>query len=451
MEYDYDIIAIGAGSGGLSVVERAAEHGKKCAVVEAKKLGGTCVNIGCVPKKVMWFGAHIAEALRDASSFGFDIEQKGFDWGKLVKNREEYITNITSWYEGYMRDKGVDVIEGWGSFVDNHSVLVNGRIYTAETIVIAPGGVPLIPQETENGDLGLTSDGFFELTEQPKKVAVIGSGYIAVELAGVFQALGTETTLISRKDLVLRGFDDMIRENLTNAMLESGCKKEYGFAVKKLERQADGTLTIYSTDGQEVSGFNEVVWAVGRQTLIEPLALEKVGLSANGHGFIEVDEYHKTAVDNIYAIGDVTGQAQLTPVAIRAGRFLAERLYNNKPELKLDLSVIPTVVFSHPPVGTIGLAEHDARREYGSDNVKVYTSIFTPMRYAFTEHQIKTALKLVVTGDDEKVVGIHIVGDGADEMLQGFAVAFQMGATKADLDATIAIHPSSSEELVTMR
>lgn len=451
MKYDYDVIAIGAGSGGLSVVERAAEYGKKCAVVEAKKLGGTCVNIGCVPKKVMWFGAHIAEAIRDASSFGFDVEQKGFDWGKLVKNREQYINNITTWYEGYMVDKGVDILQGWGSFVDNHTVSVDGKTYTAETIVIAPGGFPLIPSETENAELGLSSDGFFELTEQPKKVAVIGNGYIGVELSGVFQALGTDTTLVSRSGLVLGGFDEMIRENLTNAMLESGCKNEYNFAVKKLERQADGTLTIYSTDGQSVAGFDQVIWAVGRQTLIAPLVLENIGLEANDHGFIEVDDCHKTAIDNIYAIGDVTGQPQLTPVAIRAGRFLAERLYNNKPDLKLDLNSVPTVIFSHPPVGTIGLAEHDARKQYGTDNVKVYTSIFTPMRYAFTEHQIKTALKLVVTGEDEKVVGIHIVGDGADEMLQGFAVAVQMGATKADFDATIAIHPSSSEELVTMR
>ena len=451
MSYDYDVIAIGAGSGGLSVVERAAEYGKKCAVVEAKKLGGTCVNIGCVPKKVMWFGAHIAEALRDAPDFGFDVEKKGFDWGKLVEQREGYINNITNWYGGYMADKGVDVLEGWGSFVDAHTVDVDGKQYTAETIVIAPGGTPLIPNETENAELGITSDGFFALTEQPKKVAVIGSGYIAVELAGVFQALGTQTTLTSRKDLVLRGFDDMIRETLTDAMLESGIHKEYHFKVKKLERAEDGTITVHSEDDQHISGFDQVVWAVGRETLVEPLKLENVGLSVNGKGFIEVDELHKTAVDNIYAIGDVTGQPQLTPVAIRAGRFLAERLYNNRPECVLDLHAVPTVIFSHPPVGTVGLAEHDARTQYGHDNVKVYTSVFTPMRYAFTGHQIKTALKLVVTGEEERVVGIHIVGDGADEMLQGFAVAVQMNATKADLDATIAIHPSSSEELVTMR
>lgn len=451
MQYDYDVIAIGAGSGGLSIVERASEYGKKCAVVEAKKLGGTCVNIGCVPKKVMWFGAHIAEALRDAPDFGFDVDVKSFDWSKLVAQREQYIQNINTWYNGYMKDLGVDVLQGWGSFVDNHTVEVDGKKYTAETIVIAPGGVPDIPQDVEGAELGITSDGFFALKTQPKKVAVIGSGYIAVELAGVFQALGTDVSLLSRKDLVLRGFDDMIRENLTNAMITSGIHKEYHFRVARIHRAENGSLTVESEDGQHLEGFDQVVWAVGRRNLIEPMKLENAGLSANGKGNIEVDDEHRTSVNNIFAIGDVTGQPQLTPVAIRAGRFLAERLYNNKPHLKLDLHAVPTVIFSHPPVGTVGLAEHDARAQYGDENVKVYTSIFTPMRYAFTEHQIKTALKLVVTGPEEKVVGIHIVGDGADEMLQGFAVAVQMGATKADLDATIAIHPSSSEELVTMR
>lgn len=451
MKYDYDLIAIGAGSGGLSVAERAAEYGKKCAVVEAQKLGGTCVNIGCVPKKVMWFGSHIAESLRDAPDFGFDLEVKSFSWSKLVKQREQYISNINTWYQGYMKDLGIDILQGWGRFVDEHTVEVDGKRYTAETIVIAPGGVPNIPQETDGGELGITSDGFFALTEQPKKAAVIGSGYIAVELAGVMQALGTEVSLLSRKDLVLRGFDDMVRENLTDAMITSGIKKEYHFRVARILKSADGTLTVESDDGKKLEGLDQVVWAVGRRTLVDPLELDKVGITPNGHGFIEVDDEHRTNVPNIFAIGDVTGQPQLTPVAIRAGRFLAERLYNNKPHLKLDLSAVPTVVFSHPPVGTIGLAEHEARIKYGTDNVKIYTSVFTPMRYAFTKHQIKTALKLVVTGAEERVVGIHIVGDGADEMLQGFAVAVQMGATKADLDATIAIHPSSSEELVTMR
>ncbi|KUJ71239.1 glutathione-disulfide reductase [Thiomicrospira sp. WB1] len=451
MQYDYDVIAIGGGSGGLSVVERAVEYGKKCAVVEAKKMGGTCVNVGCVPKKVMWFGSHIAEALRDAPDFGFHVEQKGFDWGKLVEQRETLIGNITEWYAGYFDELGIDVLEGWGRFVDAHTIEVDGRHFTAETIVVAPGGKPLIPNETENAELGITSDGFFALKEQPKKVAVIGSGYIAVEIAGVLQALGTDVSLLSRKDLVLRGFDDMIRETLTDAMIESGVHKEYHFKVKKLQKAEDGTLIVESEDGQHLEGFDQVIWAVGRETVTEPLGLENVGLSVNGKGYLEVDDYHQTAVPNIYAIGDVTGQAQLTPVAIRAGRYLAERLYNNQPGLKMDLSKVPTVIFSHPPVGTIGLPEHEARAQYGHDNVEVYTSIFTPMRNAFTAHQVKTALKLVCVGEEQTVVGLHVVGEGADEMLQGFAVAVQMGATKADLDATIAIHPTSSEELVTMR
>ena len=451
MKYDYDIIAIGAGSGGLSVVERAVEYGKKCAVVEAKEIGGTCVNIGCVPKKVMWFGAHIAEAIRDANDYGFDIEQKGFDWSKLVEKREGYIKNITTWYSGYLKDLNIDLLQGWGSFVDEHTVKVGDKTYTAETIVIAPGGKPLIPNETENASLGISSDGFFALTKQPKKAAVIGSGYIAVELAGVLEALGTDTTLVSRKDLVLRGFDDMIRQVLTDEMIKSGIHKEYHFSAKKLIKEKDGTISIESQDGQKISGFDAVIWAVGRETLTEPLALDKVGIATNNKGFIDVDDYHQTKVANIYAIGDVTGQDQLTPVAIRAGRYLAERLYNNQPTLKMDLSKVPTVVFSHPPIGTIGLAEHDAKAQYGADNIKVYNSDFTPMRYAFTKHQTKTAMKLICEGKEQKVVGIHIIGDGADEMLQGFAVAVQMGATKADLDATIAIHPSSSEELVTMR
>jgi len=451
MKYDYDLIAIGAGSGGLSVVEKAVEFGKKCAVVEANKLGGTCVNIGCVPKKVMWFGAHIAEAVRDAGDFGFDVSQNGFNWQTLVKKRESYIDGITNWYGGYIKDLGIDLLEGWGSFVDEHTISVDGKTYTAETIVIAPGGKPLIPNTTENADLGISSDGFFELTEQPKKVAVIGSGYIAVELAGVLQSLGSQTCLVSRKDLVLRGFDDLIRQTLTDEMINSGINKHYHFQTKKLTKENDGTITIESIDGQVIKGYDQVIWAVGRETLTEPLNLEAVGLQTNGKGFIEVDKYHKTKVDNIYAIGDITGQAQLTPVAIRAGRYLGERLYNNKPELIMDLTKVPTVVFSHPPIGTIGLTEHDAKAQYGGDNIKVYSSSFTPMRYAFTKHQTKTALKLVCEGEEQRVIGLHIIGDGADEMLQGFAVAIQMNATKADFDATIAIHPSSSEELVTMR
>lgn len=454
MSYDYDMIAIGAGSGGFSVVERAAEHGKKCAVVEQKKLGGTCVNIGCVPKKVMWFGAHIAEAIRDAGDYGFDVERKGFDWGHLVKQREGYIRNITNWFDGYAEDQGIDVLRGTGKFVDEHTIEVAGKQYTAETIVIAPGGVPRIPNDVEGSELGMTSDGFFALKEQPHNVAVIGSGYIAVELGGVFNALGSKVTMIGQGTEFLRSFDDMIRETLTNAMEEDGIEHVTQFGTKRLYKDDYGHIMIEAEDGRTIGGFDAVVWAVGRVPLTEPMNLEAVGIETNGYGCIDVDDKHHTGKANIYAIGDVTGQPQLTPVAIRAGRFLAERLYNGKdedPNFILDLSQIPTVVFSHPVVGTCGLAEHQAVSKYGEENVKVYTSKFTPMRFAFTEHKSPTAMKLVCAGDDQKVVGLHMVGEGADEMLQGFAVAMKMGATKADFDATIAIHPSSAEEFVTMR
>ncbi len=451
MHYDYDIIAIGAGSGGLSVVEKAAEYGKKCAVIEAKRIGGTCVNVGCVPKKVMWFAANIAQAVNDATDYGFDLEQKSFNWAKLVEQREKYINGITSWYGGYLQDLGIDVLTGWGSFVDKNTLLVDGKTYSAKTIVIAPGGKPIEATFTQNYDLGITSDGFFALTEQPKKVAIIGTGYIGVELAGVLQALGTQVCLFSLEDKVLYGFDEMMRSSLDEQMQASGVDRHYLFKIKQLIKESDNTISVESADGKIIKGYDQVIWAIGRKPVIKPLALENIGLSANKHGFIDVDEFHKTKIDNVYAIGDVTGQTQLTPVAIRAGRYLAQRLYNNKPKLKIDLSKIPSVVFSHPPIATLGLTEHDAKTKYGANNIKVYTSSFTPMKHAFTKHQTKTALKLICEGEQQRVIGLHIIGEGADEMLQGFAVAVQMNATKADFDATIAIHPTSSEELVTMR
>ncbi len=448
MRYDYDMIAIGAGSGGLSAVEKAAEFGKKAAVVEAKHLGGTCVNVGCVPKKVMWFGANIASAIQDAPDFGFDVSLNGFDWAALVEKRQGYIKMINDWYAGYLKDLGVDVLEGWGQLVDEHTVEVDGQRYTAETIVLAPGAEPIVPP-VEGAELGITSDGFFQLTEQPKNVAIIGAGYIGVELAGVFRALGTDVTLVDIAPEPVPLFDSLLKEQVKTNLEDQGVRLAMPFKVQKLERAGDGTLNVVG-EQDTLAGFDKVIWAVGRRPLTARLGLEHVGIETD-RGYIPVDEWQHTGVGNIYAIGDVAaGFPQLTPVAIRAGRYLSRRLYNNEPNLKLDLTYVPTVVFAHPPVGTVGLTEEKARAQYG-DAVKIYQSVFTPMRFAFTKHQPKTALKLVCAGEDEKVVGIHMAGDAVDEMLQGFAVAVQMGATKADLDATIAIHPTSSEELVTMR
>ncbi len=448
MRYDYDMIAIGAGSGGLSAVEKAAEFGRKVAVVEAKHLGGTCVNVGCVPKKVMWFAANIATAVKDAPDFGFEVVLKGFDWASLVEKRQAYIKMINDWYAGYLKDLGVEVLKGWGRLVDEHTVEVDGQRYTAETIVLSPGAEPIVPP-VPGAELGITSDGFFQLTEQPKKVAIIGAGYIGVELAGVFRALGTEVTLVDIAPEPVPLFDSMLKEQVKTNLAADGVALKMPFRVTALSRAEDGSLSVEG-ETETLSGFDQVIWAVGRRPLTAKLGLEHVGIETD-RGYIPVDEWQHTGVANIYAIGDAAaGFPQLTPVAIRAGRYLSRRLYNNEPDLKLDLTYVPTVVFAHPPVGTVGLTEEKAREQYG-EAVKVYTSVFTPMRFAFTQHQPKTALKLVCVGDEEKVVGIHIAGDAVDEMLQGFAVAVQMGATKADLDATIAIHPTSSEELVTMR
>ncbi|MDH5360439.1 MAG: glutathione-disulfide reductase [Gammaproteobacteria bacterium] len=449
MSKHYDLIAIGAGSGGLSVAERAASYGMKTAVVEMSKLGGTCVNIGCVPKKVMWFGANVAHALHDAAGYGFDVEVKGFDWGKLVEAREAYIKGINDWYVTYLQDSKVDLIRGEAGFVDGHTLEVDGKQFTADHIVIAPGGTPVVP-EIPGAEFGITSDGFFALTEQPKEVAVVGAGYIAVELAGVLQALGCNVSLLLRGQRLLKEFDPMLSEVLMDEMLAQGINVMPNIQLESLSRADDGSLTLKCGSGITRTGLDTVIWATGRRPYTENLNLAAAGVESDERGFIPADKYQQTNIEGIYALGDVTGNIALTPVAIAAGRRLADRLFNNMPERYLDYENVATVVFSHPPIGTVGLGEDEAREIHG-DAVKVYSSRFTAMYNAFTESKPKTAMKLVCVGAEEKVVGVHIIGAAADEMLQGFAVAVKMGATKKQFDDTVAIHPSSAEELVTMR
>jgi len=449
MSKHYDLIAIGAGSGGLSVAQRAASYGASTAVVEMSKLGGTCVNIGCVPKKVMWFGANLAHALHDAEGYGFDVERKGFDWAKLVASREAYIKGINDWYVTYLDDNKVDLIRGEAGFVDSHTLEVDGERYSADHIVIAPGGVPVVP-DIPGADLGITSDGFFALQHLPMEVAVVGAGYIAVELAGVLAGLGSNVSLLLRGQQLLKNFDAVLSETLMDEMLAQGINVMPNIKLESLHKESDGSLTLKCGSGITRTGLETVIWATGRRPYTDNLNLSAAGVETDARGFIPADEYQQTKVSGIYALGDVTGQAALTPVAIAAGRRLADRLFNNMPERKVDYSNIPTVVFSHPPIGTVGLSEDEARAIHG-DAVKVYSERFTAMYNAFTERKTKTAMKLVCVGAEEKVVGVHIIGPAADEMLQGFAVAVKMGATKADFDNTIAIHPTSSEELVTMR
>ncbi len=448
MSHHYDLIAVGAGSGGLSVAQRAAAHGARTAVVERAALGGTCVNVGCVPKKVMWYAASLAGALRDAADYGFSVERHGFDWRQLVRGRDTYIQGIQAWYQNYLADNGVEQIRGSASFIDSHTLVVDGELYSADHIVLSPGGRPQLP-DVPGAELGITSDGFFALEEQPQQVAVVGSGYIAVELAGLLNALGSRVTLVLRKHQLLREFEPMLRETLMEEMQQSGVNIVTNSPVAGVIRQDDGRLSL---ECREISchGLDSVIWAIGRTPNSAELNLSAAGVELDEHGFIPTDMWQNTNIPGIYAIGDVTGRAALTPVAIAAGRRLADRLFGGMTESRLEYENIPTVVFSHPPVGTVGLGEDEARELHG-DAVKIYQTRFTPMYHALTTHKHISAMKLVCIGAEERVVGCHIIGPGADEMLQGFAVAIRMGATKADFDNTIAIHPTSSEELVTMR
>jgi glutathione reductase (NADPH) len=449
MTQHYDLIAIGGGSGGLSVAERAARYGAKCGVVEKGALGGTCVNVGCVPKKVMWFGASIAHTMAEAASYGFDIAEKRFDWGKLKASRDAYVNGINDWYHTYLSDSNIDEIVGKARFVDARTIEVAGQQYSADHIVIAAGGAPVIPA-TEGAELGISSDGFFELEQLPRRTAVVGSGYIAVELAGMLNALGSDVTMLLRREHLLRNFDATLRENLTEEMLGDGIDILARTQVKKVLREADGCLCIECENGQRLEGFDELIWAIGRYPLTQDLNLEAAGVLVDDQGYIPTDKFQQTSAEAVYAIGDVTGQVQLTPVAIAAARRLGDRLFGGMTDRHLPYENIPTVVFSHPPIGTVGLTESVARDLHGA-SVKVYQTRFTAMYNALTERKQKTAMKLVTVGAQEKVVGCHVIGPGADEMLQGFAVAIRMGASKQDLDDTVAIHPTSAEELVTMR
>jgi glutathione reductase (NADPH) len=444
----FDLIVIGGGSGGLAHAQRAAEYGVQAAVIESGPLGGTCVNVGCVPKKIMWYTAHHAQMLEHAGDFGFDVTVNGHAWSDVRKKRDAYIARLNDVYENNLDRRDVAYLKGPARFLDANTVDVEGQQYTGKTIVIATGGIPIVPR-IPGAEHGITSDGFFQLPERPQKVALVGSGYISVELAGIFNELGSETSVLVRKDGVLRDFDKMLGSELEAAMIAGGITLEKGVVPQELRKSADG-IRLHAKDGREFGDYDAVVWAVGRAPNTANLNLDAAGVEADRRGFVPTDEWQKTNVDHIFALGDVTGRAALTPVAIAAGRRLADRLFGGMSDRRLEYECIPTVVFTHPPIGTVGLTETQAREQY-VDDIKVYETRFNPMLYAFSEEKIPTAMKLVTTGKEERVVGCHIIGDGADEMLQGFAVAIRMGATKQQFDDTVAIHPTSAEELVTMR
>ena len=456
MTKHYDYIAIGGGSGGIASINRAASYGKKCAIIEAKHLGGTCVNVGCVPKKVMFYGAQVAEAINNyAPAYGFDVEVKKFDYAKLVESRQAYISRIHSSYNNVLAKNNVDVLNGFARFKDAKTIEVSyadgsTELVTADHILIATGGRPSIPA-VKGAEYGIDSNGVFALNELPKRVAVVGAGYIAVELAGVLNSLGSETHLFVRQHAPLRNQDPLIVETLLEVLAQDGIQLHTKALPEEVVKNADGSLTLKLQDGRKTT-VDTLIWAIGREPATDVINLEVTGVKTNSRGQIIVDKYQNTNVPGIYAVGDIIeGGIELTPVAVAAGRRLSERLFNNKPNEHLDYNLVPTVVFSHPPIGTVGLTEPQAIEQYGEENVKVYKSSFTAMYTAVTEHRQPCRMKLVCVGKDEKIVGLHGIGFGVDEMIQGFAVAIKMGATKADFDNTVAIHPTGSEEFVTMR
>lgn len=448
MTQHFDVIVIGGGSGGLAHAQRASEYGASAAVIEHGPLGGTCVNVGCVPKKVMWYAANHAHQMHHAPDYGFDVSVGEHNWAALKERRDAYIARLNGIYASNLEKRGVTHIHGHGRFVDANTVDVDGQQFTAERIVIATGGVPIVP-DVPGADLGMTSDGFFELKDRPERVLIAGSGYVAVELAGVFNGLGSDTTVIVRKDGVLRSFDDLLSSELMQAMQKSGIKLMTG-VIPQSVRRSDAGIILTAENGEEYGPADALLWAVGRAPNTGSLDAGNAGVDHDQCGFVPTDKFQQTNVDNIFALGDVTGRDALTPVAIAAGRRLADRLYGGMEGRHLDYSKIATVIFSHPTIGTVGMTERQARAEFG-DDVKVYAAGFTGMVYALGEDKGRSAMKLVTVGDDERIVGIHVIGEGADEMMQGFAVAMRMGATKKDFDDTVAIHPTSAEELVTMR
>jgi glutathione reductase (NADPH) len=444
----FDLISVGGGSGGLACAQRAAEYGAKTAVIEPNRLGGTCVNVGCVPKKVMWNAAGVALSLHDARDYGFDVKVGTSDWAELKRKRDAYVLRLNGIYERNLGAKGVAYIRGSARFLDARTVEVNGQRFSARHMVIATGGKPLLPR-IPGAELGISSDGFFDLEARPRRVAVVGSGYIACELAASFQELGSEVQQFVRKDRLLTNFDVMLGKSLMREIRSRGMIVQEG-VVPAAVRDVSGKKTLAAADGREFAGFDCVLWAIGREANVAGLDLGKAGVALDDSNYVITDGFQNTNVSGVYAIGDVTGRAALTPVAIAAGRRLSDRLFGGKPDRHLDYNMIPTVIFTHPPIGTVGASEAEARAQYG-DAVKVYIADFTPMYHALTTRKTHTDMKLVCVGPEQRIVGCHILGTGADEMLQGFAVAIRMGATKADFDDTVAIHPTSAEELVTMR
>jgi glutathione reductase (NADPH) len=443
--YDFDLFVIGAGSGGVRASRISAGYGARVAIAEASDLGGTCVNLGCVPKKLMFYAASFSAAAEDAAGFGWTVPQPTFDWATLIANKDLEIERLNGIYRNLLEASGVRIIEGRAKLLDRHTVAVDGERYTAENILIATGSRPWIPQ-IPGAELGITSNQVFHLEKQPRKIIIMGGGYIAVEFAGIFHGLGSEVMLNYRGPVFLRGFDDDIRVTLAEEMRKRGIELRFNSVVDRIECKGDRYAVTLSSG--EVAETDELLCAIGRVPNTTGLGLEDVGVELNDRGAVVVNEHLQSSVPGIYAIGDVIDRITLTPVALAEGMAIAETLFNDNPT-EVDYTNVPSAVFSQPSVGTVGLTEAEARQ--GDFDVEIYRSTFRPMVHTLSGRNEKTMMKLVVDRATDRVLGVHMVGHEAGEIIQGMAVALKAGATKTTFDRTIGIHPTAAEEFVTMR
>ncbi len=445
MSFDYDLFVIGAGSGGVRAARMSASHGAKVAVAEEYRVGGTCVIRGCVPKKLFVYASHFAEEFEDAAGFGWTVADAKFDWPTLVKNKDAEIDRLNGIYIKNLEASGVEILQGRAIVKDANTVTLDGRDITAKYILVAVGGTPFMPQ-IDGIEHAITSNEAFHIEALPQNIIVVGGGYIAVEFAGIFNGLGVETTLVYRGPQILRGFDNEVRDHVAAEMAAKGINIKTESDIAAIAKTENGYTVTYQDGSTQDTGL--VMYATGRVPMTDGLGLENAGVELGAKGEIKVDAYSKTNIDSIYAVGDVTARAELTPVAIREGAAFAETVFNDNP-LAVDHSIIPTAVFSQPSIGTVGLGE-EAAREAGHE-IDVYAASFRPMKNTLSGNPEKTLMKLIVDKADDKVLGLHIVGPDSGEMIQAFGVAITMGATKAQFDATIAVHPTAAEELVTFK
>ncbi|MGR3967897.1 glutathione-disulfide reductase [Pseudomonas sp. 910_23] len=447
MAYDFDLYVIGAGSGGVRAARFAADFGGKVAVAESRYLGGTCVNVGCVPKKLLVYGAHFVEDFEQANGFGWSLGEASFDWATLIANKDREINRLNGIYRNLLLNSGVTLHEGHARLVSPHEVEINGERFTAKHILIATGGWPQIP-DIPGHEHAIGSNEAFFLNALPKRVLVVGGGYIAVEFASIFHGFGAQTTLLYRGDLFLRGFDGSVRKHLREELTKRGLNLQFNADIERIDKQADGSLRATLKDGRELTA-DCVFYAIGRRPMLDNLGLENVGVKLNKLGFVEVDDLYQTSEPSILAIGDVIGRVQLTPVALAEGTALARRLFKPEHYRPVNYAMIPTAVFSLPNIGTVGLSEEQAKAN--GHNVQIFESRFQPMKLRLTKCQDLTLMKLVVDADTNEVLGCHMVGPDAGEVIQGLAIALKAGATKQHFDETIGVHPTAAEEFVTLR